>query len=71
VRKLHHFKIALLNDGNQTRARGQYRLVLISRPPIWVELWYLTAACRVKVDRKNLPKFFDKKWPNGNGNALQ
>jgi hypothetical protein len=39
VRELHHLGIPIFDDCNQTGARGQYGLVLIRPPPIWVQLW--------------------------------
>ena len=37
VGRLHHLKIPTIDDRNEIRARGEYRLMLVCPPPIRIQ----------------------------------
>jgi hypothetical protein len=71
VRELHHLGIPIIDDCNQTGTRGQYGLVLVRPPPIWIQLWNSSVGRHVKVNRKDLCKLFNMQGPKGDSEALQ
>jgi hypothetical protein len=67
---LYHLRITIIDNGNQTRARGQHRLVVIRPSPIWLDNRDPSVPRCVKVNRKNLGQFLDAKWSNRNRDTL-
>ena len=61
---------AVIDDGDQTRACGQYSLRLIIQPPSCT-IFRDASLRRTKIERKHFCKLFNTKWPDSYHEALQ
>src|SRR5712691_5131702 len=71
VRKLHHSRVLIPDDRNQTRARGKQCLVLTRPSPVRVQFRNPSLTRGIEINGKHLRKFFDAKWTHGDGQAMQ
>ena len=74
VRKLHHPRTPVIDDGDQTRTCGQYGLFLVLRTPVRLKRRNASLRLspgRVKVKCKDFGQFLDTKRPDGNREAVK
>jgi hypothetical protein len=69
VRKLHHPRFSV-DDGDQTRTRGQNSAFLVVRPPVRVELWNAPLSS-VEVKREDFRQLLNTKRPDSNCKAVK
>jgi hypothetical protein len=69
MRKLDYAGEIVLDNGDQTGARGQYSLFLVIPSQSFVQL--RNRSSRVEVDSKDFRQFLYTEWANGNGEALK
>src|SRR6266404_3270406 len=70
VRKLHDQRAPLVDDGDQSRTRGQHSCLLVDWPPFRVEL--RNASLRIiEVKCQNFGQLLNTERPDSNGEAVK
>src|SRR5258708_5352270 len=68
MRELYYLTASLIDDADQTGARGQHQTFCVQWPRTFLGR---CGCCRIELDRQNRCEFLDEEWANGHQEALE